>query len=509
MHHRVWSQEALHILIEERMGGYKFIVVSNREPFLHQYADGEIECQQPASGMATALHPLLMASGGTWIAHGSGDADRAVVDENDHVAVPPENPAYTLRRVWLTEQQEAGFYYGMANEGLWPLCHITFTRPIFRPQDWAMYREVNRVFAEAVLEEAGDAPCFVFIQDYHFCLLPRMLKEMGGRNLVIAHFWHIPWPNREIFRAFPWSEELLDGMLGSDLLGFHIRNHCQNFMETVNREIEGLVDRECWEVTRGGQLTTVRAYPISIDAEAHERRAQSAAVDEAMEKWRERLQLGDCLLGAGIERLDYTKGIPDRLRALDYLYETRPELLGQVTFVQIAVPSRSHLASYQAIEQEVDALVEQINTKWGGPGWQPVVLIKKHHNQTEMMALHRLCRFFVVNSLHDGMNLVAKEFVASRSDEDGVLILSRFTGAHRELTEALGVNPFAIDETADAMFRAITMAAAERQHRMHRLREQVFYNNVYRWAGKILSKILKFDFPESVADETALDLLPE
>ena len=185
---------------------------------------------------------------------------------------------------------------------------------------------MNRIFAEAVLEEAADAPTFVFIQDYHFCLLPRMLKEMGGSNIVVAHFWHIPWPNRETFRAFPWGEELLDGMLGNDLLGFHIRHHCQNFLETVDRGIEAKVDRERWEITRGGHSTTVRDFPISIDSAAHESHARSAEVDAAMIRWRQRLRLRQCQLGAGIERLDYTKGIPDRLRALDYLFETRPEM---------------------------------------------------------------------------------------------------------------------------------------------------------------------------------------
>src|SRR5688500_5097569 len=255
-----WTRESLHALVAARMEGRKLIVVGNREPYIHRYNGDQIECIQPASGMASALHPILVASGGTWIAHGSGDADRAVVNERDHVAVPPEDPSYTLRRVWLSKEQEAGFYYGLANEGLWPLCHVTFTRPVFRPKDWEMYREVNRIFAEAVLEEAGDEPTFVFIQDYHFCLLPRMLKEMGGRNLVIGQFWHIPWPNRETFRAFPWADELLDGLLGNDLLGFHVRSHCQNFLDLLDRTMEAKVDRERWDVTRGGHMTMVRAF---------------------------------------------------------------------------------------------------------------------------------------------------------------------------------------------------------------------------------------------------------
>jgi len=496
-----WTRDALHELVAERLDGRKLIVVANREPYIHRYKrgerEGEIECIQPASGMASALHPILVASGGTWIAHGSGDADRVVVDECDRVVVPPEDPSYTLRRVWLTQEQEAGFYYGLANEGLWPLCHITFTRPVFRPRDWEVYREVNRRFAEAVLEEAGDEPTFVFIQDYHFCLLPRMLKEMGGRNLVVAHFWHIPWPDRETFRAFPWGEELMDGILGNDLLGFHIRHDCQNFLDTMDRGIESKVDREQWEVTRRGHTTLVRDFPISVDFAAHEAHARSTEVEAAMERWRQRLRLGECQLGAGIERLDYTKGIPERLRALDFLFETRPELRGKLVFLQVAVPSRINIPAYREIATEVTRLVEEINVRWGTSDWQPIVLETRHLDLTDMTAIHRLADFFMVNSLHDGMNLVAKEFVCSRFDGGGALILSRFTGAFRELADALGVNPYAVDETAEAIHQALVMPAAERQRRMRRMREQVAHNNVYRWAGKILSALLKLELCES------------
>jgi trehalose 6-phosphate synthase len=493
----VWTRQALHELIEGRLKGHKFIVVANREPYVHRYAGDEVQCIQPASGMATAVDPIMIATGGTWVAHGSGDADRATVDEHDRIRVPPEEPAYSLRRVWLTKDQEDGYYYGLANEGLWPLCHITFTRPVFHPKDWETYKQVNELFARAVLEEANDQPALVFIQDYHFCLLPAMLKQMAGGKLLIAHFWHIPWPNREILRAFPWQEELLDGLLGNDLLGFHIRYHCQNFLDTVERGIEAKVDLERFEVTRGGKVTTVRPFPISIDFAQHEAEAKAPAVDQAMRRWRKRLRLRDLTLGVGIERLDYTKGIPERLRGLNLFFERHPEWRRKVVFVQIAVPSRSHLPQYRRVEDDVDALADEINWHWGGDGWKPVVLLKEHQGPEEMMALHRLARFLVVSSLHDGMNLVAKEFIASRSDEEGVLILSKFTGAHRELPESLGVNPFAEHELADAIHKAVTMPAEEQRRRMRRMREQVATNNVYRWAGKILSTLLKLDFPDS------------
>ena len=504
---RTWTREMLRELVETRLAGVNFIVVSNREPFMHRYGEGgDLECVTTAGGLVTALRPIMVASNGTWIAHGAGSADRDTVDAQDRIAVPPGDPAFTLRRVWLTREQEEGYYYGFANEGLWPLCHIAFTRPVFRTSDWERYQEVNRLFAAAVLDEAGTGPTIVFIQDYHFCLLPRMLKEMGGSNIIVAQFWHIPWPNREMFRACPWSQALVDGMLGNDLLGFHIRHHCQNFLDTVDRNLEAMVDRERWQITRGGHVTTVRPFPISIDFAADEALAASPDVEAAMEKWRKRLRLGDRLLGAGIERLDYTKGIPDRLRALDSFIEAHPEWHGRFVFAQVAAPSRSHLPEYQAVEDEIEGLVERINWRWGRMGWQPVVFLKQHFGPVDMIALHRLTRFFVVNSLHDGMNLVAKEFVASRIDNDGVLILSRFTGAFRELDDALGVNPFAVHETAEAIHQALIMEPAERERRMMRMREKIAYNNVYRWAGKILSHLMHLDIPDlSTNDDASLD----
>jgi len=493
----MWTRQALHDLIAARMAGYRFIVVANREPFIHRYDGDQVAVMRPASGMATAIDPIMDASGGTWIAHGSGDADRDTVDEHDRIRVPPDDPTYTLRRVWLTKRQEEGFYYGLANEGLWPLCHVTFTPPVFRPADWDTYREVNRLYADAVLQEAGDQPTFVFLQDYHFCLLPRMLKRANAK-LIVAQFWHIPWPNREVFRVFPWKEELLDGLLGNDLLGFHIRYHCQNFLDTVDRTIEARVDTDRFEITRGGKVTSIRDFPISIDSAEHAALAQGRDVECAMARWRKRLGKTAELLGVGIERLDYTKGIPQRLQAIDYLLERCPDLRRRFVFVQIAVPSRSHVPAYQRIEDEVDNLAEAINFKWKERGWRPVVLLKEHHGPVDMMALHRLARFCVVSSLHDGMNLVAKEFIASRADDDGVLILSRFTGSARELSDALQVNPFAVHELADAMSQAVTMPAEERSRRMRRMREHVERHNVYRWGGKVLSELLKFDFPENV-----------
>src|SRR5262249_21441274 len=304
--------------------------------------------------------------------------------------------------------------------------------------------------------EVGDEPAFVFVQDYHFALVPRLLKEKNA-NLIVGHFWHIPWPSRIAFQTFPWKEELLDGLLGCDLLGFHLRFRCQNFLETVDRTLEAKVDYEAYEVSRGGKVTVVRPFPISIDFEKHEAEAQMPAVEEQTEHWRELLRLDDELVGIGIDRIDYTKGIPERLRGLDLFLEKHPEYRERLIFVQIGVPSRTHIRQYKMLDAEIDTLVEEINWRWSTDSWRPIVYLKYQHSPTEMMALHRLANFCIVSSLDDGMNLVAKEFVASRTDGDGVLILSRFTGASRELTSALLVNPFAVDELADAIRLALEM----------------------------------------------------
>jgi trehalose-6-phosphate synthase len=501
----MWDKISLLELIRSKMTDHQFIVVANREAYAHRFAGGgeTIECIRPASGMAAALDPLMLASGGTWIGHGSGDADRATVDEFDHVRVPPDDPSYTLRRVWLTKEQEEGYYHGMANSGLWPLCHVTFTRPTFEPDHWEMYKQVNAIFGDAVLEEAGDRPTFVFIQDYHFALLPRYLKDRNP-NLIIAQFWHIPWPNRETFRVFPWKEELLEGMLGNDLLGFHLRHHCQNFLEAVDRTVEARIEHEQAEIVHQNKSTLVRPFPISIDFERQSTMAASSAVDEELRRWRCGLRDRVEFLGVGIERIDYIKGIPERLRALDRLFEKYPAYRGRLTFLQIGVPSRGQIDPYQQVDAEIDRLVEHVNEKWGTPRWKPIVYRKRHFGSAEMMALHRMADFCIVSSLHDGMNLVAKEFIASRNDNDGVLLVSEFAGAALELTDAVHFNPFAVDELCEGIRLALEMEPAERKRRMLRMRATVRENNVYRWAGKILSALLNVDAGEPSEGRTMI-----
>lgn len=495
-----WTQERLENLVRQRLGGLKVVVVANREPYLHMYDGDEIRCVRPASGLTTALDPVMRVCGGTWVAHGSGNADQAVVDERDRVAVPPDAPAYTLRRVWLSKEEEQGYYYGFANEALWPLCHVAYTRPRFDRADWEQYQAVNRKFADAVLEEVGSDPALVFIQDYHFALLPRLLRS-AREDLVVAQFWHIPWPNRETFRVCPWHDEILDGLLGNDLLGFHIQYHCNNFLETVDRGLECKVDLEHFSVTRGGHTTLVRPYPISIAPETVSA-ALPANLAWAEARFRRRLRLGNVALIVGVDRADYTKGIPERFAAVDRLLTLFPELRGKFTFVQVGAPSRVHIPTYRRLNEELARQVDEINWRHGQLTWRPIVFLNEHFDSEQVVLLYRIAAVCVVSSLHDGMNLVAKEFVAARDDNQGVLVLSPFTGAARELTDALLVNPYAVDEFAEALHRALTMPVEEQQQRMRRLRAQVEENNIYRWAGTLLSQVARL-----AADRAAAGLL--
>jgi alpha,alpha-trehalose-phosphate synthase [UDP-forming] len=483
------TRESLYELVRERLRGRKFIVVSNREPYMHVHCDGQIRCLRPASGVTVALDPVMQATGGLWIAHGSGSADAEVTDERGVVAVPPEAPAYQLRRVWLTPEQEENYYYGFANTALWPLCHVAYRSPVFRQEQWQAYVEVNRLFADRIAEEINGQQAFVFVQDYHFALLPGMLRERAPQA-IIAHFWHIPWPNPEVFRICPWKREILRGLLGNDLLGFHIRYHGDNFLATVGRELEARIDHERSAVVYRHHMTKVRAFPISIDFEAIAREAASRSTEQQMRQLRQRYGLrDDTLLILGVDRIDYTKGLLHRMEALEQLLERYPDYLGRIQFVQIGVPSRLHVAEYQRLNQELAERVEALNRRFARDGWQPVLFLRRHAPLAELVAWYRLARVLVVSSLHDGMNLVAKEFVAARVDHQGVLVLSRFTGAARQLREALLVNPYAPGEMAEAMHRGLQMPTTEQRLRMQRLRDNVRENNVYKWAADIIRKL--------------------
>jgi trehalose 6-phosphate synthase len=480
-----WSPQTLHDLLNTTLSEAQIIIVSNREPYIHNRGENGIELQTPASGLVSALEPVMRACGGTWIAHGSGSADQETVDANDRLQVPPSAPSYTLRRVWVTEEEQNGYYYGFANEGLWPLCHVAFVRPTFREEDWRHYQRINARFAEAVVSEAKTKDPIVLVQDYHFALAPRMIRERLPDATIIT-FWHIPWPNAETFGICPWKQEIIDGLLGSSIIGFHTRFHCNNFFDTVDRFIESRIDRENASVTLGGHETMIRPYPISIDWPPAALVGQPP-VDACRQKVFARFGLPpDAKLAVGIERFDYTKGILDRMQSIDALLTIRPEWRGKFTFVQVAAPTRSKLASYSKLQSEALALADEINARHGSEGYKPIRLVVRHHEPTEVFELFRAADLCIVSSLHDGMNLVAKEFVASRDDNQGVLILSTFAGASRELTEALIVNPYDTRAMAESINTALRMPPEEQGERMHLMRQQVRDQNVYRWAGRML-----------------------
>jgi trehalose-6-phosphate synthase len=468
-------------------------VVSNREPYMHIRKGRKVECMVPAGGLVTALEPVLRASGGTWIAHGAGDADFEVVDGKNHLKVPPDDPHYTLRRVPLTKEEENGYYYGFSNEGMWPLCHIAHTRPVFRAEDWAQYQAANHKFAEAVVEELNgvEEPC-VLIQDYHFALLPRMIKELRP-DARIAVFWHIPWPNPEAFGICPWQRELLYGMLGADLVGFHTQFHCNNFLDTVDRTLESRIDWERFAVKKGGQTTLVKPFPISVafPDPFQDVPAEPGAPTEDRAALLKEMGIKTKFLGVGVERMDYTKGVLERFHGIERFLEKYPHYQGAFTFVQLGAPSRTHIKRYHDFLAEVEQEAERINWKFKTKDYKPIMFLKKHHSHQEILPYYRLADVCMVTSLHDGMNLVAKEFVAARADEGGVLMLSRFTGAVRELRDALIVNPYDAEQLADSIRFALEMEPEEQSARMRRMRETLREHNIYRWAGNLIEELTR------------------
>lgn len=488
-----WTETKLRSLVQARLGEKSLVVVSNREPYQHQ-ADarlGHVKCLRPPSGVVTALDPILRACGGTWIAHGSGNADRRFVNSRNKLGVPPEDDRYILKRVWLTKEEEDGYYYGFANEGLWPLCHITHTRPEFRESDWEQYRKVNRLFAQAVLEELPAKNPYVFIQDYHFTLLGRMIKRERP-DAVIAMFWHIPWPNPETFAICPYRQDILDGMLGCDLVGFHVQYHCNNFLDTVNRMLEARVDTERFSVVRLGEETLIKAYPISVagpSGQAPEGRAETKA------KIREEHDLQDKIVALGVDRIDYSKGIIEKILAVDRFLDKYPQYKNRFVLIQIAAPSRTHIKRYHDLMGEIDELVEKKNWKHSDGNWKPIIFLKRNFSPEEIAPFYELADMCVVSSLHDGMNLVAKEYIVSKTDLNGVLLLSCFTGAARELNEALEINPYSIEEFADAIRTAAEMPAAEKRKRLEAMQAGVLENNIYRWAGSIITDLTSLKRP--------------
>jgi trehalose 6-phosphate synthase len=480
-----WGPDRLRAALKQHLQGERVVVLANREPYIHQKVDGTVRVLHPASGLVTALEPVMRACSGVWVAHGGGNADREMSDRQGRVWVPPGEESYVVRRVWLSEAEEQGYYYGFSNEGLWPLCHVADARPVFRGEDWEHYANVNQRFADAVCEEVDSDDPIVLVQDYHFALAPRMIRRRLPRATILT-FWHIPWPNAERLGICPWREEILSGLLGSSIVGFHTQQHCNNFMDSVDAFLESRIDRESNAVVQGVRRTLVRPYPISIEWPVRRMTGLPSVADCRAAVRRELGIPDDALLGVGIDRLDYTKGIEERLQAVDALLDRHPEFRGRFVFAQLAAPSRTKIDRYRELNDRVEALAGAVNDRWGRADYRPVVLLRAHHEPETVFRYFRAADLCYVSSLHDGMNLVAKEFVAARDDERGVLILSQFTGAARDLPEALIVNPYDLTQASDALAAALKMTATEQQERMRSMRRMVSEFNVYRWAGRML-----------------------
>lgn len=486
---QVWSSERLRAHAVAALDhGQQLIVVSNREPYMHQFRDGHPQMIIPAGGLVTALDPVLQACGGLWVAHGGGDADRETADSAGRLTVPPDDARYTLKRVWLTREEEQGYYYGFSNEGLWPLCHFAHERPVFREADWRHYQRVNQCFANAVLEEVGSGKATVLVQDYHLALLPQLLKQ-ARPDLRVGIFWHIPWPNPDAFRICPWDKQLLDGMLGADLIGFHLQQYCNNFLDTVDQTLESRLDWNQFVINLRGHSSLVRPFPISVQPWIEKKVPTGEALAQQIDQLKAQHKLNGQYIAVGVDRLDYTKGLAERFRAVDRLLEKYPQYRGHFTFVELGAPSRTHIRRYRDYIAELEALADEINWKYKTDVWRPIRFLAAHHDAKTVHAFLHMAPMCLVSSLHDGMNLVAKEYVEAQANGDGVLVLSEFAGAARELPDAVVINPYDTEQFAEAIHFGLEMTLEQRQARMERMLRQVQENNIYRWAANFLTEL--------------------
>ncbi len=484
----LWTRDRLRAHTAHCLRGGQLVAVSNREPYMHLWHAGKPRMIMPAGGLVTALDPVLESCGGVWVAHGAGDADHETADADGHIMVPPEDPRYMLRRLWLSRDAEQGYYYGFSNEGLWPLCHLAHERPVFRASDWGAYQRVNQQFADAVSEEIGSGDALVLVQDYHLALVPSLLKRVRP-DISVGIFWHIPWPNPESFRICPWRAEVLHGMLGADLVGFHLQQYCNNFLDTVDRMIEARLDWDHFAVETKGHRSLVRPFPISVAAWSERGVPDGEQLRTQIQQIRKQHKLRNDEIIVGVDRIDYTKGLAERFLAVGRFFEKYPEYRRRVTFVQLGAPSRTHLRRYRDLLAELESLADENNWRFQTDDWKPIRFLVAHHNGEAVHAFLSMASICIVSSLQDGMNLVAKEYVAAQSGIDGVLILSEFAGAARELSDALIINPYDTEHFAETLRTAIAMAPEERHARMARMHRQVEERNIYCWAASFVEEL--------------------
>jgi trehalose 6-phosphate synthase len=482
-------------LVKSKLKGYKFLVVSNREPYLHMHTPEGVRVKTPAGGLTAALDPLMQATGGTWVAGGSGDADRENVDKHNRCRVPPDNPKYTLKRVWMSKDEVDKFYFGFSNQTLWPLCHNVFQEPVFKKSFWDGYKHSNALYSKAVEEETkGIGKAFIWFHDYHLALTPKMVRERSPkmRKLILAHFWHIPWPTWETFTLLPWAKEVLDGMLANDLIGFHLPRYCLNFLASVEKVVGAKVDYRRFDVRYRGRTVRVRPFPISIDFDVIDKRARKPDVRREMKRVRAPQYIPYKYIAVGVDRLDYTKGIIERFHAIDRFLEKYPEYQNKFVFVEAVALGRTRIPAYAELREKITKAAETVNWKYLRGYWKPIIYLEEKLSPARLFALYRTADVCIVSPLQDGMNLVAKEFIAANVDCNGVLILSKFAGATEELEDAIDVNPYDVEGFADAIKNSLEMSPAEKRKRMKNLRNNVKQNNVYKWLADFIHEAAKF-----------------
>jgi len=469
--------------IVENFSGKNLIVVTNREPYIHKKTGLSIRVKKQTGGLTSALDDVLKVTGGTWVAWGSDGEDRDVVDNKNRVHVPPENPSYILRRVWLSPFEIDNYYNGYSNQVLWPLCHITLDRVYFRKRFWDGYKKANRAFANAILEEA-DNDSIVWVHHYHLCLVPRILRDESP-ELTISHFWHITWPNWSVLRVCPQAKEILEGLLGNDMIGFQIPLFVKNFKDCIRECLDADIDYQRPAVTYKGHTTVLKAYPISIDYDKFNDMASSDRTVKFMKSLKEKYRLQQGYIGIGVDRLEYTKALIKRLQAIDLFFDRYERFRRKFTFIQIAVPTRMR-EPYISYKKAVEELVSKINKKYSIGDWKPIIYINTKVEHKDLVAYYRMADVAIISSVYDGMNLVAKEYIASKTDEKGVLILSQFAGASEELEGSILVNPYDIEEFSECIYRSLKMPDKEKVSRMASLRRQVSENNIHKWIMDIL-----------------------
>jgi len=484
---KIWNKKAVLDLIRDKFPDHTFVVASNRQPYIHKLSRGKIESTKGPGGVITALDPIMQEVGGLWLCCSSGEADKLMAKDSK-VEVPPHKPSYKVKYIWLSKEENLGYYFGYSNQGLWPLSHLVFIKPEFNNEHWETYKQVNRKFAQSIYEEVKDKKAIVFVQDYHLAMVSKYLKELNP-GILTLNFWHIPWPTYDMFRILPQRQELLEGLLSYDLLGFQIRYFCNNFFEAVSNEMEAKINKENQLVVYKGHTSLVKGYPISVDSEGINKTSRGEEVEEIARSLKEEFDLTDYKVIIGLDRIDYTKGIAERIRAIDSLLDLHPELKEKIIFIQMGEISRIHLSQYKQLNEKVNALVEDVNFKHSQNHWKPIIFVRRHLDFKEVLAFYKIADVCIVSSLHDGMNLVAKEFISAKTDEKGMLVLSKFTGASRELKEALLVNPYHIEELSKAVFQALSMSEGERRRRMRKLRQVINRNDIWKWIGQIISEI--------------------